>query len=211
MAMAGKVNTALLAACRRREWRRSASPGSMPTLSKRASARRCRLRTGKRQRSTTASSAMSWRSTSARHSEAARRRLRPDRGASLAADETGALLNVNADTIAAELAVALGAEKLLFAVAVPGILERADDPPLARFADRSRRPRRARPPRRAHRRHAAQVARRSAALSRRGVPRVHVIPFAARRRAPRRGLHQRGDRHLVVPRSPRVPPRPRAG
>ncbi len=48
--------------------------------------------------------------------------------APLAADASGALLNVNADTIAAELAVALGAEKLLFAVAVPGILERADDP-----------------------------------------------------------------------------------
>lgn len=48
--------------------------------------------------------------------------------APLAADEKGALLNVNADTVAAELAVALGAEKLLFAVAVPGILERADDP-----------------------------------------------------------------------------------
>jgi len=48
--------------------------------------------------------------------------------APLAADDKGALLNVNADTIAAELAVALGAEKLLFAVAVPGILERADDP-----------------------------------------------------------------------------------
>ncbi len=48
--------------------------------------------------------------------------------APLAADANGALLNVNADTIAAELAVALGAEKLLFAVAVPGLLERADDP-----------------------------------------------------------------------------------
>ncbi len=48
--------------------------------------------------------------------------------APLAADDHGALLNINADTIAAELAVALGAEKLLFAVAVPGLLERADDP-----------------------------------------------------------------------------------
>ena len=48
--------------------------------------------------------------------------------APLAGDAQGAILNVNADTIAAELAVALGAEKLLFAVAVPGLLERADDP-----------------------------------------------------------------------------------
>lgn len=48
--------------------------------------------------------------------------------ASLAAAADGAPLNVNADTVAAALAVALGAAKLILAVAVPGILERADDP-----------------------------------------------------------------------------------
>lgn len=48
--------------------------------------------------------------------------------APLAADREGGILNINADTVAAELAIALGAEKLLFAVAVPGILERGDDP-----------------------------------------------------------------------------------
>jgi acetylglutamate kinase len=48
--------------------------------------------------------------------------------APLAADADGEILNVNADTMAAELAVALGAEKLLFAVAVPGLLERVEDP-----------------------------------------------------------------------------------
>jgi acetylglutamate kinase len=48
--------------------------------------------------------------------------------APLVADAAGTVLNVNADTIAAEVAAALGAEKLLFAVAVPGLLERADDP-----------------------------------------------------------------------------------
>jgi acetylglutamate kinase len=48
--------------------------------------------------------------------------------APLAADECGTVLNINADTVASELAVALGAEKLLFAVAVAGLLERVDDP-----------------------------------------------------------------------------------
>ena len=48
--------------------------------------------------------------------------------ASLAAAADGAPLNVNADTVAAALAVALGAAKLILAVAIPGILERADDP-----------------------------------------------------------------------------------
>jgi acetylglutamate kinase len=46
----------------------------------------------------------------------------------LSADERGALLNVNADTAAAALAVALGAEKLLLLTAAPGILERPGDP-----------------------------------------------------------------------------------
>lgn len=46
----------------------------------------------------------------------------------LSADESGALLNVNADTVAAALAVALGAEKLLLLTGAPGILERPGDP-----------------------------------------------------------------------------------
>jgi acetylglutamate kinase len=46
----------------------------------------------------------------------------------LAADDSGALLNVNADTAAAALAVALGAEKLLLLTGAPGILERQSDP-----------------------------------------------------------------------------------
>lgn len=48
--------------------------------------------------------------------------------ASLAAAADGTPLNVNADTVAAALAVALGAEKLILATSAPGILERADDP-----------------------------------------------------------------------------------
>jgi len=46
----------------------------------------------------------------------------------LSADESGTLLNINADTVAAAIAVALGAEKLMFATRAPGILESVDDP-----------------------------------------------------------------------------------
>ena len=46
----------------------------------------------------------------------------------LSADESGTLLNINADTVAAAIAVALGAEKLMFATGAPGILESGDDP-----------------------------------------------------------------------------------
>lgn len=47
---------------------------------------------------------------------------------SLSADESGQLLNTNADTIAAKLAVGLGAEKLVLATTVPGLLEDVNDP-----------------------------------------------------------------------------------
>ena len=47
---------------------------------------------------------------------------------SLSADDAGALLNINADTAAAALAVALGAEKLMLVTGAPGILERPGDP-----------------------------------------------------------------------------------
>ncbi len=47
---------------------------------------------------------------------------------SLAADERGALLNVNADTAAGALAVALAAEKLVLMTGAPGLLEDPDDP-----------------------------------------------------------------------------------
>jgi len=47
--------------------------------------------------------------------------------ASLAATADGTPLNVNADTVAAALAVALGAEKLILVTATAGILERLED------------------------------------------------------------------------------------
>jgi len=46
----------------------------------------------------------------------------------LSADENGVLLNINADTVAAALAAALGAEKLILTTGSPGILENRNDP-----------------------------------------------------------------------------------
>ena len=46
----------------------------------------------------------------------------------LSSDETGVLLNINADTIAAAIGAALGAEKLILCTGAPGILERVEDP-----------------------------------------------------------------------------------
>ncbi len=46
----------------------------------------------------------------------------------ISADDEGTLLNINADTVAAAVAAAVGAEKLILATTVPGILESRDDP-----------------------------------------------------------------------------------
>ncbi len=46
----------------------------------------------------------------------------------LSADETGVLLNINADTVAAAIGAALGAEKLILCTGATGILERLTDP-----------------------------------------------------------------------------------
>ncbi len=46
----------------------------------------------------------------------------------LSADEDGTVLNINADTVAAALAVGLRAEKLILMTGAPGILERVEDP-----------------------------------------------------------------------------------
>ena len=45
----------------------------------------------------------------------------------LSADEKGVLLNINADTVAAAIGAALGAEKLILCTGAPGILERVED------------------------------------------------------------------------------------
>ena len=46
----------------------------------------------------------------------------------LSADESGTLLNINADTVAAAIGAALGAEKLILCTGAPGILGSRDDP-----------------------------------------------------------------------------------
>jgi acetylglutamate kinase len=46
----------------------------------------------------------------------------------LSADEAGVLLNINADTVAAAIGAALGAEKLILCTGAPGILGSVDDP-----------------------------------------------------------------------------------
>ncbi|HXW75056.1 MAG TPA: acetylglutamate kinase [Steroidobacteraceae bacterium] len=46
----------------------------------------------------------------------------------LSADESGTLLNINADTVAAALGAALGAEKLILCTGAPGILGSREDP-----------------------------------------------------------------------------------
>lgn len=56
----------------------------------------------------------------------------------LSCDESGTLLNINADTVAAAIAAELKAEKLILATGAPGILEEADDPSsLISYIDRS--------------------------------------------------------------------------
>jgi acetylglutamate kinase len=48
--------------------------------------------------------------------------------APLAGDTSGAVFNASADTVAASVAVALGAEKLFFLLPTPGLLRRPDEP-----------------------------------------------------------------------------------
>ena len=56
--------------------------------------------------------------------------------ASLAGDEDGGIYNVNADTVAESLAVALRAQKLIFLTGAPGVLRDRNDPAtLVTFAD----------------------------------------------------------------------------
>ena len=46
----------------------------------------------------------------------------------LSCDESGTILNINADTVAAAIAAELDAEKLILATGAPGILEDVNDP-----------------------------------------------------------------------------------
>ncbi len=54
----------------------------------------------------------------------------------LSSDDGGVVLNINADTVAASIGAALGAEKLILCTGAPGILERLEDPrSLVSFTD----------------------------------------------------------------------------
>ena len=54
----------------------------------------------------------------------------------LSADDSGCVLNINADTVAASIGAALGAEKLIICTGAAGILERLEDPrSLVSFTD----------------------------------------------------------------------------
>jgi len=56
----------------------------------------------------------------------------------LSCDESGTLLNINADTVAAAVAAELNAEKLILATSAPGILEDINDPQsLISYIDRA--------------------------------------------------------------------------
>jgi acetylglutamate kinase len=56
----------------------------------------------------------------------------------LSCDESGTILNINADTVAAAIAAELKAEKLILATGAPGILEDANDPlSLISYIDRA--------------------------------------------------------------------------
>jgi len=95
----------------------------------------------------------------------------------LSADAKGTLLNVNADTVAAVIAGALGAEKLIIATGAPGILETLGDPrSLISYVDRAGL-KKLRDQGRLTDGMLPKVAAIQQALSA-GVPRVHVISYS---------------------------------
>jgi len=95
----------------------------------------------------------------------------------LSADDRGTLLNINADTVAAAIARALSAEKLILATGAPGILETLSDPrSLISYIDRAGL-KRLRDEGRLTDGMLPKVAAIEQALTG-GVPRVHVISYS---------------------------------
>jgi acetylglutamate kinase len=116
----------------------------------------------------------------------------------LSCDESGTLLNINADTVAAAIAAELDAEKLILVTGATGILEDINDPgSLISYIDRK------------HLRELREqgsladgMLPKAAAIDaaiENGVSRVHVIsyklPDSILLEHPARGLHQRGNGH----------------
>ena len=112
----------------------------------------------------------------------------------LSADNSGQLLNINADTVAAAIGGALVAEKLILCTGAPGILERLDDPQsLISYTDVAGL-RRLREEGALSRRHAAEGERDRSRDPRRRASRArHLV--RRDRRAARRDLHQRRHGH----------------
>ena len=95
----------------------------------------------------------------------------------LSADDNGTLLNINADTVAAAIAIELKAEKLVLATGAPGILESVDDPrSLISYLDRQGL-RRLRDEGKVSGGMLPKIAAIERALAG-GVPRVHVISYS---------------------------------
>ena len=111
----------------------------------------------------------------------------------LVADDAGAILNMNADTVASTLARELAAEKLMFVQEAPGILEDKRRPVVPRLVHGRPRPQRPPRARRARRRHDPEGQRRQGrALRRRQARPRHR---RGRRQPAARSLHQRGRGH----------------
>jgi acetylglutamate kinase len=118
--------------------------------------------------------------------------------APLAADPAGNVLNVNADAVAAELAVALGAVKLLLVVDLPGLLEDAADPgSLISYLDLAGLARL-----RGERRLAGGMLPKAAAIERAltgGVPRAHLVSWRSADSLLWEVFSNEGSGTLVVP------------
>ena len=112
----------------------------------------------------------------------------------LSADEAGTLLNINADTVAAAIGAALGAEKLILCTGAPGILGDVDDPgSLISYTDLRGLKRL-----REEGRIADGMLPKAKAIEdaiRGGVRRVHVVSYQAPEGILGGGVHQRGHRH----------------
>ncbi len=108
----------------------------------------------------------------------------------LSSDDAGIVLNINADTVAASIGAALGAEKLIICTGAAGILERRGRSAFARFLHRPRRVEAPGAGRQPRRRHVAEgLCDRGGDPRRRSARARHFLP-SARQRA-RRGVHKR--------------------
>ena len=124
---------------------------------------------------------------------------------SLAADSSGQIYNVNADTLAASIAVEVRAAKYFSVTTVDGVLDDVGDPhTLHSYLDIDE----AESLVRSGRLSGGMLPKLAACLDalRGGVERAHVVNGAPDRRLVARDLHQRGLRH-----DDRGPPRTRAG